>query len=144
IHFPIALLLVAPIFIVLGALLRRTGRSFSLAALFLMVLGTVAVFMAVETGEAAGELADRTPQVMQVLQHHQELADLTRSVFVALTVIYAVVLFLPPLLCLMRLRAGDAQGTGDGGDATLAGGHAADGDGSSSIESVGLDPLTHS
>jgi uncharacterized membrane protein len=98
IHFPIALLLVAPIFIVLGALLRRTGRSFSLAALFLMVLGTVAVFIAVETGEAAGELADRTPQVMQVLQHHQELADLTRSVFVALTVIYAVVLFLPPLL----------------------------------------------
>ncbi len=98
IHFPIALLLIAPVFIVLGALLRRTSRPFSLAALLLMVIGTATIFVAVETGEAAGELADRTPQIMEVLQHHEELAELTRSVFIALTVIYAVVLFLPPLL----------------------------------------------
>lgn len=97
IHFPIALLLIVPIFIALGILLRRTGRTFSVAALLLMVMGTAALFVAIGTGEAAGELADRTPQVMEVLQHHEELAELARSVFVGLTVIYAVILFLPSI-----------------------------------------------
>ena len=105
VHFPIGLLLVAPVFIILGALLHRSGRSFSLAALTLMALGTMATFISVETGEAAGEMADRTPQIMQVLQHHEELADLTRSVFTALTVIFAVILFLPPLLSKRLSRA---------------------------------------
>jgi uncharacterized membrane protein len=98
IHFPIALLLVAPVFILLGIMFRRNGIHFSMAAFILMILGTVSVYVALETGEAAGELADRTPQIMQVLQHHEELAGTTRSIFTSLTIFFAAIVLGPRLL----------------------------------------------
>jgi uncharacterized membrane protein len=98
IHFPIALLLVAPVFILLGMLLRRNGVHFSMAALILIILGTISVYVALETGEAAGELADRTPQIMQVLQHHEELAETTRLIFTALAIVFAAIVLGPRLL----------------------------------------------
>jgi uncharacterized membrane protein len=98
IHFPITLLLVAPLFIVLGLLFGRHRRSFMISALVLMVLGTAASFVAVSTGEAAGKLADRTPEVNQVLQHHEELAERTRLTFTVLTVVFAGLLVGPAVL----------------------------------------------
>ncbi|HEX7579714.1 MAG TPA: DUF2231 domain-containing protein, partial [Thermoanaerobaculia bacterium] len=97
-HFPIALLLVAPLFVVLGLVRRPSGRAFLLAALLLMVLGTTAIFVAVPTGEAAGRLAERTPLVNQVLERHEELAEATRVLFTALTAIFAVIVFGPVVL----------------------------------------------
>ena len=42
IHFPIALLLVAPLFIIIGMIVNpQKGRPFLIAALILMLLGTV-------------------------------------------------------------------------------------------------------
>ena len=56
IHFPIALLLIAPIFVLLGALLQPAkGRPYLLAATVLLLLGTAGTFIAVETGEAVAE-----------------------------------------------------------------------------------------
>jgi uncharacterized membrane protein len=97
VHFPIALLIVAPLFVVLGIVLRR-GRSFLWAALLLMVIGTAGTFVAISTGEAAGKLAERTPQINAVLEHHEELAERTRIGFAILTVIFAAILALPRLL----------------------------------------------
>src|SRR5512140_602898 len=77
-HFPIALLLVAPLFLVLGLVRRSSGRPFLLAALLLMALGTIAIFVAVPTGEAAGRLAERTPLVSKALERHEELAETSR------------------------------------------------------------------
>ena len=85
VHFPIAQLLVAPLFIVIG-LLRRSDRSFQfmLVALILMALGTVGTFVATSSGEAAGELAENIPQAKAVLEHHQDLAETTEiAVFCA-------------------------------------------------------------
>jgi len=99
IHFPIVLLLVAPLFIVIGAVLQPAkGRPYHLAGLALMLLGTAAVFVAVGTGEAAGELAERTQGVSQVLETHETLAERTRVVFSVLSVIFGVLLFVPRLL----------------------------------------------
>lgn len=99
VHFPIALLLVTPLFILIGALLRRKkGQVYLFSALILMALGTGAVFVALETGEAAGKLAERTPEINAVLEHHEELAEETRMVFSLLTVIFAAILLLPRLL----------------------------------------------
>ena len=50
IHFPIALLLVAPILVLLGLISPNRGRAFLGAALILMVLGTIASWIAVSTG----------------------------------------------------------------------------------------------
>jgi uncharacterized membrane protein len=94
VHFPIALLLIAPLFVLLGVALSR-GRPFLWAALLLMVIGTAGTFFAVSTGEAAGKLAERTPQINAVLEHHEQLAERTRAGFAALTAIFAVILLLP-------------------------------------------------
>ena len=99
IHFPIALLLIAPIFILAGAIMQPAkGRAYQLAGLALMFLGTAAVFVAAGTGEAAGEQAERIAGVKQVLEAHETLAERTRVVFSVLSVIFAAVLFVPRLL----------------------------------------------
>lgn len=95
IHFPIALLLVAPLLVVLGMFLPGKGRAFLISAFILMLIGTVATFIAASTGEAAGELAERLPGVEPVLEQHEELAETTQVVFSVLTGIFGLVVFAP-------------------------------------------------
>lgn len=99
IHFPIGLLLIAPVMILISVLMPpQKGRTMLLAALVLMIVGTVSVFIALETGEAAAELADRTPEINALIQHHESLAERTRIVFSVLTLGFAAILFLPTIL----------------------------------------------
>lgn len=98
IHFPIALLLVAPVLVLLALILPKQARGLLIAALVVMALGTIATYFAVATGEAAGELAERTPGVAAVLERHEELAETTRAVFTALTLGFAAILFVPSIL----------------------------------------------
>ena len=99
IHFPIALLLVTPLFIVVGIVMNpQKGRPYLLTALSLMILGTVGTMLAVLTGEAAAEVAHRTAGMSAVLERHQELAELTNDIFGLLSVIFAAILFVPRLL----------------------------------------------
>jgi uncharacterized membrane protein len=99
IHFPIALLLIAPIFIIVGAVLTPAkGRSYLIAAMVLLLVGTAAIFVAVQTGEAAGKLAERAPGMELVLEAHESLAERTRAVFSVLSVIFLALLAGPWLL----------------------------------------------
>jgi uncharacterized membrane protein len=99
IHFPIALLLVVPFLIVTGALRPPAkGRTILYVALGLMIAGTLGTFLAVATGEAAGRIAERTPQIDAVLEQHEELAEATRITFSVLTVVFAAVLLVPRML----------------------------------------------
>ena len=99
IHFPIALLLVAPIFVLIGsALTPQKGISYHFAALLLMVLGTASIFVAVESGEAAGKLAERTPEINAMLERHSDLAEWTRNSFAVLTILYGAWLALARVL----------------------------------------------
>ncbi len=93
IHFPIGLLLIAPLFLILGAVGgSRWGRDFLWASLILMVLGTAAIFVSVETGEAAGKLAERSAEIKPILEHHEKLAERTLLTFSILTGIFAVMM----------------------------------------------------
>jgi uncharacterized membrane protein len=99
IHFPIALLLITPIFIVVGsALAPAKGRPYLIAAMVLLLVGTASIFVAVETGEAAEKLAERTPGMERVLESHQSLAERTQSVFSVLSVILVALIAVPWLL----------------------------------------------
>src|SRR5579864_1239830 len=99
IHFPIALLLIAPIFIVVGAALTPAkGRSYLIAAMVLLLVGTASIFVTVETGEAAGKLAERAPGMELVLETHESLAERTQAVFSVLSVIFLALLAVPWLL----------------------------------------------
>lgn len=99
VHMPIGLLLVAPVFIVLGALLTPfRGKPYLVAGWLLMLLGTLSTFAAVETGEAAGKLVERTPAISAVLEHHEELAEQTRVIFSGLTLAFGAVIVAPRVL----------------------------------------------
>lgn len=99
IHFPIGLLLAAPLLILIGVFMpRKQGRIMLFAALALMIIGTISVYVALETGEAAAELADRSPEINAVIQQHESLAEKTRIVFSVLTVGFAAILLVPLLL----------------------------------------------
>jgi uncharacterized membrane protein len=106
VHMPIGLLLVVPVFIVLGAALSPfRGRPFLWAGLILMALGTASTFVAVESGEAAGKLVERTPAINAVLQHHEQLAERTEITFTILTIVFAALLTAPMLFRGEQTRA---------------------------------------
>lgn len=99
IHFPIALLLIAPIFVLVGAALSPAkGRPYLIAAMVLLLVGTGSIFVAVETGEAAGKLAERSPGMERVLQNHESLAERTQAVFSVLSVVFVALIAGPWLL----------------------------------------------
>jgi uncharacterized membrane protein len=97
VHFPIALLLVAPLFVLLG-FLPRAGGGFRMAALVLLILGTAGAYVAVETGEASAQVVSFDEAAAETLNHHADLAETARLLFTILTVAYATILALPLLV----------------------------------------------
>lgn len=96
VHFPVALLLVAPLFVLAGITLPPAkARPYLVTAFVLMALGTISLFVAAETGEAAEHLAASTPQIKAVLEQHEALAENAEVIFSGLTAILAAILFLP-------------------------------------------------
>jgi uncharacterized membrane protein len=98
VHFPIALLFVVPILLIIGLIWKNKAKCYLIAALIIMFLGTISAFVAGMTGDAAGEIAQRTPQITAMIEKHDDMAETTRTVFTILTIIYATLLFLPKLL----------------------------------------------
>lgn len=100
IHFPIALLLVAPVFILIAAMLPPPkGRPFMASALVLLGMGTASLFFAVPTGEAAAKFLDHSGDAArELLQVHQSLAFETRGIFVMLLVLYISIMLVPKVL----------------------------------------------
>jgi uncharacterized membrane protein len=94
VHFPVALLLVAPLFVLMAAAWRRYELPLGVSALVLMALGAAGAFVAAATGEAA-EGAAKTAAAKAVLERHEELAEAVEATFAALTAAFAVVVFLP-------------------------------------------------
>lgn len=75
IHFPIALLLVAPLFVLLAIVMPVHARkAFQWSAIILMLMGSAMAIVAVETGEAAKEQTGATGLAKRVLHEHEEMA----------------------------------------------------------------------
>jgi uncharacterized membrane protein len=97
VHFPIALLLTAPVLIAMALVWRRHEFPLAAAALVIMGLGTLSAFVAVQSGEAAQGLLE-TPQAEAVFNRHEELAKLTQGLFAGLTVLFAAIVFVPRMI----------------------------------------------
>lgn len=96
IHLPLDLLFAAPLFVILGAVVSPPrGRAFFQSALILMVLGTASIFLAMETGKAAGGLLPSDPALKAAMDEHRDLAEATQVLFAALTLAFAGFLFVP-------------------------------------------------
>jgi uncharacterized membrane protein len=94
VHFPIALLLVAPLFVLMGALWpRRTGLYFLGCALILMSVGTLAMFVSLSTGEASSKTIVQTPALVLLIGQHEDLAETTSWVFLSLTAIFSAMFY---------------------------------------------------
>ena len=98
-HFPIVLLLVAPLFIVIAAILPPPkGRPFMISAQILLGLGTASLFVAVPTGDAAARLIANEATAQRALQIHENLAIEARGIFVMLFILYVWLLIAPKLI----------------------------------------------
>jgi uncharacterized membrane protein len=99
VHFPVILLLAAPIWVIVGATVSAAERRLFLGlALAFMVLGTGMTFLAVATGELARKGVASRPGFNDLVNQHQSLAVSTREMFSALTPGFAALLFFSELL----------------------------------------------
>ena len=99
IHFPIALLLLSPLFILISAMPPPPkGKPYMIAALLILLLGTGSLFIAGSTGHAASELAERGGAVDAVLEAHEDLASETQIVFAGLSTILLGMYVIPLVL----------------------------------------------
>lgn len=88
IHFPIALLLIAPIFVLVSLLFEKHRLVWASAAMTLMLIGTLAACVATFTGEQAEEGIDLPDAAGPVLEHHEHLAETARNLFITLSIAY--------------------------------------------------------
>jgi heme A synthase len=98
VHFPIALLmLAAPVLIGLALIIPKHSRQFAAAAAVMLLLGTGTCYLALNTGDAAEELAvaqgaESDPDIAKALHEHKEMAEAVTRYFTIFTA--AFVLFL--------------------------------------------------
>lgn len=104
VHFPLGLLLVAvPVLLILALMFPKSGRQFVWATAVILVLGTASSFLAVQTGAAAGDLAESQGAkddkvIYQALEYHEKLADETRLAYTILTLAFLLYLFTPVVM----------------------------------------------
>lgn len=111
VHFPLALLIVAPVLLVLALIVRPWAKGLYLASLALVVMGTVAAMVAASTGHAAGQAVYGREAVEEVLRNHKHLALDTRAWYMVLAPTLAVMLAigwkwgasLPRWLCVVAM-----------------------------------------
>lgn len=95
VHCPIALLLTAPLFVLLGLIFAPRWQGFAVSAVLLLILGTAGAFLATATGEAARDIVEKAPdEAFDVMEEHEEGAILARNIYVGITVAYALFVLL--------------------------------------------------
>jgi uncharacterized membrane protein len=92
VHFPIGILLIAWLPMLIGLVDRKRRNTWFASAAMLLVVGTIAAFAAVLTGEAAEDIVGATSQVVnEAIHEHEETAERARNLFLASTLIFLMV-----------------------------------------------------
>lgn len=97
IHFPIALLTVAPLLVLVGLLWPAQRRGVHASAMVLLVLGLGGLFLALASGDAVERFAKATPALLAGVRVHELLAQKTTLVFGLLVLTFAMLWGLPLL-----------------------------------------------
>ncbi len=84
VHFPIALIMVAPLFVLLALLIKPRTREFIGVSALLMILAAGGALMATSTGSAAEHLAEKVPGAKAILHEHEELGESAEVFAIAL------------------------------------------------------------
>lgn len=98
IHFPLALLMLAtPVLLFMALVIPAYSRQLAVAAAVLLLLGTGLCFLALSTGEAAGELAKaqgalEDEEIRTTLNQHAEWATQVSRMFSVLSAAFMIYL----------------------------------------------------
>ncbi|MGE3108701.1 MAG: DUF2231 domain-containing protein [Phycisphaerales bacterium] len=98
VHFPIALLMVVPLFVAASLFLDKSRRPIVACTAALLLLGAGSILLATMTGDASEANAKAVPGSEQLLESHEESAELARNVFLGLAGAYVVLVLGPVLL----------------------------------------------
>lgn len=95
VHLPIGILAIAWVPMVLGLLFRKHRSGLFFSALVILALGTIFLFAAVFTGEAAEEYVEHSVQyssaaIDSALHEHEELGESIRIIFVGIFALYFI------------------------------------------------------
>ncbi|HPU84463.1 MAG TPA: hypothetical protein PLE60_03875 [Candidatus Latescibacteria bacterium] len=91
VHFPIALLLVTPLFLLMAAISKNDRPQLRSCILVFMALGVLAAWVAVWTGQHAATLARITaPHAASAITQHEESAEATAAIFTVLFAVFAI------------------------------------------------------
>jgi uncharacterized membrane protein len=106
VHFPIGILVIAPLLMILAAVWRKARLPLAVAGLVVLLAGTIGAQLAVMSGEAAADVVpEHSEAVAELIHEHEELAETARTLFAVLTFCYAMIVLLAAKLR-ERLKAG--------------------------------------
>lgn len=108
VHFAIAPLVLAPLFVLLALLWRSQRRGILAAALLLLLAGLTCAVLALLSGAAAERFARATPELRAALQSHELVAQRTTLLFAVLTLLL-LLFWLFPYFRKRQLSAGLEQ-----------------------------------
>ena len=97
VHFPIALLTVAPLLVLVGLLWPSQRRGVHASALILLVIGFGGLILALLSGDAVERYARATPALLAGVRDHELLAQKTTLIFGLLGAAFGVLWALPLL-----------------------------------------------
>lgn len=89
VHLPLGVLAAAPALVLIAMLTGKTRQAFAVAALVVLAIGTLGTMLATASGEAASDAVSIPARAVKVWERHEELAEMSRNVFLALTMGYA-------------------------------------------------------
>lgn len=92
-HFPVALILMSPVSIILGALLDgRWSKRFLMMSLVFLGLGAALMYFAILTGIDAVSFHQLSTEMQGVLEEHRSMAQGATSAFTLAVLLYALTL----------------------------------------------------
>ena len=91
VHFPIAVLLITPLFIILSFARHEWIRRFALPTLLLLIIGTSTAWMAKKSGKSAMMHTDAPAAADELMDEHKVLAREVVIIFTSLSVGYVVI-----------------------------------------------------
>ena len=94
VHAPVALLFIAPLFILIGLSSQKSAKIFYICAFILLLTGTLSIYLAVSTGERASEHLQLSSDAIKTLELHDRLGMVMRLNFTILTSIFLTYLIL--------------------------------------------------
>lgn len=91
VHVPLGVLVSAPVLMVLAMVSGKARMSFAISALVVLVIGTIGALVATASGHAASDAVSIPARAVKVLERHEDLAELTRNVLLAITLGYSAI-----------------------------------------------------